>query len=122
MPKVALSIPIFTKKHTSKTSQIKIKQEVLLSKKESQKKQLEIALEKSVLELDNAILNVVAAQKNTVETQLAIDVDLKAYETGILNYDKILNLQLQKIKFQLMEIEGVRNAFVSKSKIDYLIN
>ncbi len=122
MPRVALSIPIFTKKYTSKASQIKIKQEALVSKKESQKKQLEIALEKSTLELDNAILNVVAAQKNTVETQLAIDVDLKGYATGILDYDKILNLQLQKIKFQLMEIEGVKNAFISKSKINYFIN
>ncbi|MCK0177676.1 TolC family protein [Flavobacteriaceae bacterium S0862] len=120
MPKVALSIPIFTKKYTSKTSQVKIKQEALLSKKESQKKQLEIALQISVLELDNSILNVVAAQKNTVETQLAIDVDLKAYETGILDYDKILNLQLQKIKFQLMEVEAVKEAFVAKSKMEYL--
>jgi outer membrane protein TolC len=120
MPKVALSIPIFTKKYTSKTSQVKIKQEVLLSKKESRKKQLEIALQTSILELDNSILNVVAAQKNTVETQLAIDVDLKAYETGILDYDKILNLQLQKIKFQLMEVEGVKDAFVAKSKTEYL--
>lgn len=120
MPKIALSIPIFTKKYTSKSAQVKIKQASLRSKKESQKKQLEIALQNSILELDNAILNVVAAQKNTVETQLAIDVDLKAYETGILNYDKILNLQLQKIKFQLMEIKGVKEAFVAKSKMEYL--
>ena len=122
MPKIALNIPIFTKKYSSKTSQVKLKQEALFSKKVTQKKQLDMALETSILELDNAILNVVAAQKNTVETQLAIDVDLKAYETGILNYDKILNLQLQKIKFQLMEVEGVKNAFISKSKIEYLTN
>jgi len=122
MPKVGLTIPIFTKEYTSKAIQVKIKQEVLLSKKESQRKQLEIALQTSILELDNAILNVVAAQKNIVETQLAIDVDLKGYETGILNYDKILNLQLQKIKFQLMEIEGVKNAFIAKSKMKYLTN
>ncbi|TJY37098.1 TolC family protein [Pontimicrobium aquaticum] len=120
MPKIALSIPIFTKKYTSKSAQVKIKQESLHSKKETQKKQLEMALQTSSLELDNAILNVVAAQKNTVETQIAIDVDLKAYETGILDYDKILNLQLQKIKFQLMEIKGVKEAFVAKAKMEYL--
>ena len=122
MPKIGLNIPIFTKEYTSKAAQIKIKQKALLSRKENQKKQLEMALQTSVLELDNAIINVVAAQKNSVETQLAIDVDLKAYETGILNFDKILNLQLQKIKFQLMEVEGVKNAFISKSKMEYLTN
>ena len=122
MPSVALSIPIFTKKYTSRKEQIRIKQEAVISKKISKKKQLEIALEESVLELDNAILNVVAAQKNKVETQLAINVDLKAYETGILNYDKILSLQLQKIRFQIMEVEAIKTAFVSKSKSEYLIN
>jgi len=121
MPSVGVSIPLFTKKYNSKTQQIKIKQDVLTSKRESTIKQLEIALEESVLQLDNAILNVVAAQKNKAEIQLAINVDLKAYETGILDYDKILNLQLQKIKFQLMEVEGVEKAFVAKSKMEYLI-
>jgi hypothetical protein len=89
---------------------------------ENQKFQLEIALEKAILNIDNAILNVVAAQKNKEEIQRAISVDLKAYETGILNYDKILRLQLQKIKYQLIEVEAIKTAFISKSKIDYLTN
>lgn len=120
MPKVSLSIPLFTKKYKSKSHQIKIKQDALVSKRESQQKQLEIALEKGILEINNAILRVVAAQKNKEETQLAINVDLKAYETGVLDYDKILRLQLQKIKFQLMEIEAVKSAFVAKAKTTYL--
>ncbi len=122
MPKVSLSIPLFTKKHKSKLHQIQIKQEVLVSQKEVRLKQLEIALEEGVLEINNAILSVVAAQKNKEETQLAINVDLKAYETGILDYDKILKLQLQKIKFQLMEIEATKNAFKAKAKTIYLTN
>ena len=122
MPKLALSIPIFTKKHKSKLHQIKIKHEALVSQKEIQRKQLEIALEASVLEIDNAILSVVAAQKNKEETQLAINVDLKAYETGILDYDKILKLQIQKIKYQLMEIEATKKAFIAKAKTIYLTN
>ena len=72
--------------------------------------------------MDNAILNVVAAQKNKKEIQRAINVDLKAYETGILNYDKILRLQLQKIKYQIMEVEAIKIAFISKSRIEYLTN
>ncbi len=120
MPKVSLSIPIFNKKYKSQLHKIQIKKEALVSKKNIQQKQLEMALEKGILELDNAILSVVAAQKNKKETQLAINVDLKAYETGILDYDKILKLQLQKIKFQLMEIDAVKRAFVAQAKTDYL--
>jgi len=120
MPKIALSIPIFTKKHKSKLHQIQIKKEALVSKRDVQQKQLKIALEQSHLEINNAILSVVAAQKNKEETQRAINVDLKAYETGILDYDKILELQIQKIKYQLLEIEATKKAYIAKAKTIYL--
>ena len=120
MPKVALSIPIFNKSYKSRLQKNQLQKEALAYKKNQQIKMLEIALEEGILEIDNAILKVVAAQKNTEETQLAINVDLKAYETGILNYDRILKLQLQKIKFQLMEAEAVKEAFTAKARTDYL--
>ena len=120
MPKIAIGIPIFNKKYNSQYSQLKIKQEILKEEQENQKNQLEMTLETAKLALDNAILTVVAAEKNKTEIQRAINVDLKAYETGILNYDKILRLQLQKIKFQLMEIKATKEAYIAKEKVNYL--
>jgi len=120
MPKIAIGIPIFNKKFNSQYKQLKIKQEILLEEQKNQKNQLEMALETAKLALDNAILTVVAAEKNKTEIQRAMNVDLKAYETGILNYDKILRLQLQKIRFQLMEIKAIKEAYIVKAKINYL--
>ena len=120
MPTVALSIPIFSKKHTSKINQLKIQQKALISKKEQQQSNLEIALEQALLDFKNALVTITAAKKNKTEVQNAINVDLKAYETGILNYDKILQLQLQKIKYQLLEIEATKNAFIAKATSEYL--
>ncbi len=120
MPKVSVGIPLFNKKYNSQYKQLKIKQKMLIDQAENQKNNLNIALDNAQLGLDNSILTVVAAQKNKTEIQRAINVDLKAYETGILDYDKILRLQLQKIKFQLMEIEAIKNAFIAKSKVEYL--
>jgi len=121
MPKVSLSIPLFNvKKYKSQKSQVSIQEDIVKNKIENQKNLLEMELESTKLNLNNSILNVVAAQKNKAEIQLAINVDLKAYETGILDYDKILRLQIQKIKYQLMEIEATKNAFIAKSKIEYL--
>jgi len=122
MPQISIGIPIFNKKYKSQHRQIKIQQEMLEDEVENQKNNLSIALDKAQLELDNAILTVVAAEKNKTEIQRAINVDLKAYETGILNYDKILRLQLQKIRFQLMEIEATKKAFLAKAKMEYLTN
>ena len=121
MPKISLSIPIFNKKkYQSKFNQVKIKEALLKDELQAKKTQLQIALEQAKLDIDNAILTVVAAQKNKAEIQRAINVDLKAYETGILDYDKILRLQLQKIRFQLMEIEAIKKAYIAKAKVDYL--
>jgi len=120
MPTVAFSIPIFSKKYTSKISQLKIQQKALISKKEQQQSNLEIALEQALLDFKNALVTITAAKKNKTEVQNAINVDLKAYETGILNYDKILQLQLQKIKYQLLEIEATKNAFIAKATSEYL--
>ncbi len=123
MPKIGLSIPLFNKKkYQSQYQQIKIKQEMLKDEFQAKKTELEIALQQANLELDNAILTVVAAQKNKTEIQRAINVDLKAYETGILDYDKILRLQLQKIRFQLMEIEAIKKAYIAKAKMEYLVD
>jgi outer membrane protein TolC len=121
MPKVSIAIPLFNKrKYKSKLEQVKIKEKMLQDELEAQKTQLEIAIEQAKLDLDNAILTVVAAQKNKAEIQRAINVDLKAYETGILDYDKILRLQLQKIRFQLMEVEATKKAFIAAAKVAYL--
>lgn len=121
MPKISVSIPIFNKKKfKSKHQQVKIKEVLLKDAIKAKETSLQILLNQAKLDVDNAILTVVAAQKNKAEIQRAIAIDLKAYETGILDYDKILRLQLQKIRFQLMEIEATKKAFIAKAKIVYL--
>lgn len=121
MPSLSLSVPLFNfKKFDSQKKQVAIEEDMLKNSFENQKKELEIALQNAALLLNNSIIDVVAAQKNKTEIQQAINVDLKAYETGILDYDKILRLQVQKITYQLKEIKATKNAFVAKAKIDYL--
>ncbi len=122
LPTVSFSIPLFNKDYKSKNNQIKIRQDQILSEKINQKRLLEMALEEALLSFNNSVLSVVAAQKNRVEIQHAININLKAYETGILNYKNIVELQLNKIKYQLMEVDATRNAFISKATTEYLTN
>jgi outer membrane protein TolC len=122
MPKIALAIPLFNKRFSSQIKQIQFEEIRLKEEIINQKNTLKIALDKAVLDIDNAILSVLSAQKNKTEIQRAINVDLKAYETGILDYDKVLRLQLQKIQFQLKEVEAIKRAFIAKAGVDYLLN
>jgi len=122
LPTVSFSIPLFNKDYKSKNKQIKIREDQILSEKINQKRLLEMALEDALLTFNNSVLSVVAAQKNKEEIQHAININLKAYETGILNYNNIVRLQLQKIKYQLMEIGAIKNAFIAKATTEYLTN
>lgn len=121
IPKLSIAIPLFNnKQYVSQENQIILKEKMLIDEIENQKNILEIELERVNLELENAISRVVAAQKNREEVQRVIDINFKAYETEPLNYEKILGLQLQIIKYQILEIDAVVTAFISKAKIDYL--
>ena len=120
MPKFSLAIPIFNKKYSSQYKQIRIRQAALEASVINQKNTLEIALEQALLDFDNQLLSLEAAQQNKREIQQAIAVDLKGYQTGILDYDKILRLQLQKIKYELEEIEAIKKTFIAKAKVEYL--
>lgn len=122
LPTVSFSIPIFNKDYKSKNNQIKIRQDQIISKKINQKRLLEMALEEALLSFNNSVLSVVSAQKNKEEIQHAINITLKAYETGILDYENIVGLQLQKIKYQLMEVAATKKAFIAKATTGYLIN
>ena len=121
MPKFSIALPLLNnKRFSSQETQIQLKEKMLEHEIENQKKVLSIELEKAYLQLENAILTVVAAQKNQEETQRAINLEIKGYETGFLKYEKILLLQLQKIKYELLEIDAVTAAFMAKAKIEYL--
>ncbi len=121
MPKFSIALPLLNnKRFSSQENQILLKDKMLENEIENQKKILRIELEKARLQLENAILTVVAAQKNKEETQRAIDLNIKDYETGSFRYEKILFLQLQKIKYEILEINAVTEAFMAKAKIEYL--
>ena len=122
LPTVTFSIPLFNNDNKSKNNQIKIRQDQIISERNNQKRILDMALEEAMLSFNNSVLSVVAAQKNKKEIQHAININLKAYETGIINYKNIVGLQLQKIKYQLMEINATKKAFIAKATTEYLTN
>ncbi len=120
MPKIGLAIPLFNRAYRSELRQTEWQQQKTDLQYEDLENQLADALTKAEKGLENAIVQVMAAEKNINETQRAIDLMLKAYETGKPDFDEILKLQLQKIKFQLIKEEAVKQAFIHKAEIEFL--
>ncbi len=120
MPKIGLAIPLFNRAYRSELRQTEWQQQKTDLQYEDLENQLADALTKAEKGLENAIVQVMAAEKNINETQRAIDLMLKAYETAKPDFDEILKLQLQKIKFQLIKEEAVKQAFIHKAEIEFL--
>ena len=121
IPMVGISVPIFNKKYDAKSRRLDLSIKKAKLEKYNRKQVFKSQLDLAQSNLKNSILQVVAAQKNKEEIQRAIDSDLKAYETGTLDYDNILRMQLQKLKYQLMEVQGTKDAFKQKAIIEFLV-
>jgi len=120
MPQVGLSIPIFNKKYKTDIKRLQWQKAQVEEDWQAQRRNLENVLADAKNAFENQTILLLAAEKNERETQRAINISLKAYETGILDYDNILRLQLQKLDFSLKQIEAVKKAMLAKAKIDYL--
>ncbi len=121
LAQIGLKIPLFNKNYSARLQQIRLeKQETEMLYQTTLKKLLDEWDAANTL-LENQLVLVMAAQKNARETQRAINISLKAYETGMLDYDNILRLQMQKLDFQLKELQAVKRSFTAKAKLEYLL-
>ena len=98
MINIGLKIPLFNKKYRSQLKQTDLKIKQINFKQQNDFLQLQSAVEQANTDLGNALIAKKTAQKNIKDIQSAVNADFKAYETGLLDYDRILRLQLQKIK------------------------
>ena len=120
MPMVSLSIPVFNKKYNSKTKQNKLKQEEISFQKQDRKNKLKTALDKAISERNSAKISFNTQTKNLVQANNAEDILMKGYESGMLDFTEVLDIQELQLKFQMNQIEASKNYFIQSSIINYL--
>ncbi len=120
MVSLGLKIPLFNKSYKSRLKQTELKRQEAEFNKENVLINLESAKEQAFTDYKNALVNRNSALANVKNLQAAINADLKGFETGLVDYDRILRLQLKKIKFELRAIKAKTKALISIEKIKYL--
>ena len=120
MPMLSISIPIFNTTYKSKTKQNELQQQEFLVQKQDRLNALEVLL-------DNAINNRVFARvsyetqvKNLKQAKNAEEILVKNYETGMIDFKEILDIQGLQLKFEMNTIESVNNYFIQTTIINYL--
>ena len=122
MPMVSLSIPIFNKKYKSKTKQNELQQQEITAQKQERLNTLETLLDKAIKERVSSRISYKTQTKNLKQANDAEQILVKSYETGTIDFNDVLDIQELQLKFQISQIESVKNYYVQSSIINYLSN
>ena len=60
--------------------------------------------------------------KNLLQAQKAEEIVLKSYETGMRNFNDVLDIQELQLKFQKNRIASTKKYFIQTTIINYLSN
>ena len=122
MPMVSLSIPIFNKKYKSRTKQNELKQQEITSQKQERLNNLETLFDKALNDRIASKISHDTQAKNLKQAKDAEDILIKSYETGTIDFNDVLDIQELQLKFQINQIESVKNYYLQTIIINYLSN
>ncbi|MBT8254330.1 MAG: TolC family protein [Bacteroidia bacterium] len=122
MPMVSLSIPIFNNKYKSETRQNELRQQEIIVQKQERLNNLETLLEKAINDRISSRISHTTQTKNLKQAKDAEDILIRSYETGTIDFNDVLDIRELQLKFQLNQIESVKNYFIQSTVINYLTN
>ena len=122
MPMVTLSIPLFNKKYKSQTKQNKFKQQEITAQKQERLNTLETILDKAIADRTSAKISFNTQAENLKQAKNAENILVKSYETGTIDFNDVLDIQELQLKFQINQIESVKNYYIQTTIINYLSN
>ena len=122
MPMISLSIPIFNKKYKSQTKQNEFEQQNILAQKQERFNKLETVLYKALKDRTSATISFETQSNNLKQANDAEEILIKSYETGTIDFNDVLDIQELQLKFQINQIESVKNFYIQTTIINYLSN
>lgn len=121
MPMVSVSIPIFNKKYKSVSKQNELQQQEINFQKGERLNRLETLLDKAINSRRSARISYKTQTKNLKQAKDAEQILIKSYETGIIDFNDVLDIQELQLKFQMNQIESIKSYYVQSTIINYLI-
>lgn len=122
MPMVSISIPIFNKKYRSVSRQNDVQKKEITAQKQERLNTLKTMLDKALSSQQEAKISYTILEKNLKQANVAETILIKSYETAVLNYSDVLDIQELQLKFQTSQIEAVKKYYMQQAIINYLLN
>lgn len=120
MPMVNVSIPLFSKKFTSKRKQLQLQQEALANTRVDAENELKTLFVDNHAALNNAKRTISTQAENVHQAKQAEQVILSTYQTGTIDFDQVLEVQQLILKYQLSTIQALTAYHNSKAVLESL--
>jgi outer membrane protein TolC len=120
MPTLKMRIPIFRGKYNAAKKEAELMQEAYKLKKQDRANELKAGYDMASFELQKQ-LNLLQLYRRQAQTsQQALNILLSAYANNEKDFEEVLRMQQQLLKYQKMEITALVAFKIEKAKIDYI--
>lgn len=120
MPMVSVSLPIFRKKYKAAEKEAQLVQTAITAEKEDFTNNLVSAYEMAWYEVDKAKQLIELYTKQTLNTKRAITLLLSAYSNTGKDFEEILRMQQELLKYQIAEANAISSFYTALAQLDYL--
>ncbi|MFD2563028.1 TolC family protein [Aquimarina rubra] len=120
MPMLSFSIPLFSKKYSSRSKQYELQKEEVFQKREASQNNLENLLEEAINNRITARINYNTQQKNLEQAKQAEKVLLSEYQTAQIDFEEILDIQQMLLDFESKKIQAISMYFMQTAVLNYL--
>lgn len=121
MPVVSISLPIFRKKYKAAQQEANLLQKAYAQIKTETENQLSSNWENNLFELEKAQKQIELYQQQRIKIQQTIDLMLSAYSNGTADFEEILRLQQELLKYQMAISTAFKNYQIAQAKANYLL-
>lgn len=120
MPMISMSIPIYRRKYNAATKEAQFKQEAIANYKTNTENTLVSNYEMAWFELEKARQLVELYKAQTLKTNQAISLLETAYSNSGKDFEEILRMQQELLKYQIATATATKAFYVALAKLDYL--
>ena len=120
MPMISMSIPIYRRKYNAATKEAQFKQEAIVNYKTNTENTLVSNYEMAWFELEKARQLVQLYEAQTLKTNQAISLLETAYSNSGKDFEEILRMQQELLKYQIATASATKAFYVAIAKLDYL--
>lgn len=120
MPMISVSVPLFDTRYASRSRQNALRQQELEALRSERRNVLETTLARAISGRNTARIRYETQRENLRKARDAEQLLLRSYETGTIDFSDVLEIQELQLRFQLEQIDAVKEYYNQIALIQYI--